>query len=120
MTKRISKTLAFCALNSITPCHATDYVWSGVGKDGLWTTPTNWQPNTGFPRSGDTVVLPPITANVTINLNGDQAVRSVTFNPVSLASYTLTTALLADLLSQFPFLSAWTARPEPWLRLSNH
>ena len=87
---RTPTTLAFCALNFITPCHATDYVWSGVGKDGLWTTPANWQPDTGFPRSGDTVVLPPTTANVTINLNGNQAVRSVTFNPVSLASYTLT------------------------------
>jgi ferredoxin len=79
--KQISTLLAFCALNIITPCHATDYVWSGGGKDGCWNTPANWQPDKGFPRSGDNVVLPPTTAKVTINLNGDQAVRSVTFNP---------------------------------------
>ncbi len=62
-------------------CHATDYVWTGAAKDGFWTTQDNWSPNTGYPRSGDNVTLPPATAKVTINLHGDQAVRSLTFNP---------------------------------------
>ncbi len=87
--KQISTLLVFCALNIITPCHATDYVWTGGGKDGFWNTPANWQPDKGFPRSGDNVVLPPSTAKVTINLNGDQAVRSVTFNPQAPFCYTI-------------------------------
>jgi len=70
-------------------CHATEYVWTGAAKDGFWTTPANWMPATGFPKSGDNVTLPPATAAVTINLHGDQAVRSVTFNPVAPFRYTI-------------------------------
>ncbi len=76
-------------MSSITPCHATDYVWTGAGKDGFWNTPANWQPATGFPRSGDNVMFPKATAHTTVNLNGNQAVRSITFDPVVSFSYTL-------------------------------
>lgn len=82
--------LVFVTLSSAPLCRATDYVWSGAAKDGYWDTPANWKPDAGFPRSGDNVMLPPTTAKVTINLHGDQAVRSVTFNPQAPFSYTLT------------------------------
>ena len=70
-------------------CRATDYVWTGTAKDGLWTTPANWNPATGFPKSGDNVMLPPATAKVTINLHGNQAVHSLTFNPQEQIRYTI-------------------------------
>ena len=76
-------------LSSTHVCHATDYVWTGAAKDGFWTTPANWNPATGFPKSGDNVMLPPATAKVTITLHGNQAVRSLTFNPQAPFRYTI-------------------------------
>ncbi len=76
-------------MNFGTFSHAADYVWTGAGKDGFWNTPANWKPDTGFPRSGDNVMFPVATANVTVNLNGDQAARAVTFNPSTGFAYTL-------------------------------
>lgn len=87
--KQLLRMSAFCAMNFTTFCLAADYVWTGAAKDGFWNTAANWKPDTGFPRSGDNVMLPAATAAVTIKLNGDQAVRSLTFNPVAAYSYTL-------------------------------
>jgi len=81
--------LGFCGVSG-----ATDYVWTGAGKDNSWNTPANWKPDSGFPRSGDNVEFPETSRNVTVNLNGDQAVRSVTFNPVALFSYTISSNTL--------------------------
>ncbi len=87
--KRRCVRIILIALSSVAPCHAADYVWTGAGKDGFWNTPANWKPDTGFPRSGDHVMFPKAAASTTINLNGNQAVRSITFDPVVSFSYTL-------------------------------
>ena len=75
-------TFSLSILLATTPfCGAADYAWTGAANDGFWTTPANWNPATGVPKSGDNVLLPPTTAKVTINLHGNQAARSLTFNP---------------------------------------
>jgi len=66
---------------------SAEYVWTGAGNDGNWATAANWKPGTGFPRSGDDAVFPEASSNNTVMLNGDQAVHSITFNPVNLFSY---------------------------------
>lgn len=71
-------------------CNAADYVWTGGGHDGCWTTPANWNPGTGFPHSGDSVTFPESSSNVTVNLGGDQSARAIVFNPVQHVSYKLT------------------------------
>jgi hypothetical protein len=71
-------------------CKAADYVWTGAGGDSAWNTPANWKPDTGYPRSGDSATFPQTTSPVTVALHGDQAVRSIVFDPVQQVSYTIT------------------------------
>ena len=93
--KRMLSVVVLCGVVLTAASYAADYVWTGAGKDGFWNTPSNWNPATGFPRSGDNVLFPEASTNVTVCLNGDQAVRSVTFNPVGAFSYMIVSNTLS-------------------------
>jgi len=87
--RKLLSIVTLAVLSFGTVCSAKDYVWTGAAKDGLWSTPANWTPSSDYPHLGDNVVFPKASANTTVKLNGDQAVRSVTFDPAAPFSYTI-------------------------------
>jgi len=89
--KPLPKTTAFAVLLACHPgaARAAEYSWTGAAGDGLWHTPGNWKPSSGFPHSGDDVIFPQAAADAVVRLEGEQAVRSLTFAPVAVHSYRL-------------------------------
>ena len=54
---RIGLWAAMLALGLSGAGWAAEYTWTGGGGDGRWTTPGNWNPNTGSPQNVDTAVF---------------------------------------------------------------
>ena len=52
---------------------AADYIWTGGGSDGKWTTKANWVPDTGYPNGVEDTAS--FTVNSALSVNVDSAVQ---------------------------------------------
>lgn len=61
----------------------TTYAWND-GTSGIWQNAANWNPNSNFPKSGDTAVFQnPLPGNVNVELISPAAVNALQFNYTS-------------------------------------
>jgi autotransporter-associated beta strand protein len=70
---------------------AADVVWSGLGINSNWTTPTNWQGNTAPLNDGTEQIVFGSATNTSVVVNSSQSIRRLRFDfsGTTIRSYTL-------------------------------
>ena len=66
---------------------AADYIWTGGGSDGKWTTKANWVPDTGYPNGVEDTAS--FTVNSALSVNVDSAVSVAGITVAGVAKLTL-------------------------------
>ena len=84
-TKRFGKYFVSCLMYLIlfNPVWSATRIWTGVGGDGLWNNPANWD-NAQLPQPGDDIILDnsQVFTNYTVNLpNNIVTIRTITIRP---------------------------------------